>query len=206
MFYDDRWQDPSPDEAARLLADCAALDLPYRLDAATTSVGLHRPDFYPSVELVRLADPGWEVSHLELFFLRREGKLHHLNGTAPTIHETNAAGEISITDTNVLDYLEFFCFFVRGEAGPFLIVHSLSTSHVPFLPDRALASQLEELICPPFYSGRDGRDHRGCEATILYGNSLFAARFEVAPSGMVRMGDDEPLVFDLPVHVDAPIT
>ena len=49
---------------------------------------------------------------------------------------TAIESSIKVTDENVLDYLRFFCFFVRGEEGPFLIAEDkkaffVSPGHPP---------------------------------------------------------------------------
>ena len=83
--------------------------------------------------LLELTDAGWQRPGLRLCYARLDdGKLLRLAGRSPPIHELNAAAPIRLTEHNVLDYVRFFGFFVRGEHGPFYVVESADD---PLLPD-----------------------------------------------------------------------
>ena len=161
--------------------------------------------FYDNVVLVRVQDPLWSPSTLTVYYLTEEGNLYRLNGTSPPIHEVNAKAPIKISEANVLEYLRFFCFFVRGEEGPFLIAESMADADMPKNMDPQTRSVIEGTIRPATYEGRNEQGFYLCDAVVFYSNALFIANFAVQPTGMIEMLDDEPIAADLPIKVEAPI-
>ena len=105
----------------------------------------------------------------------------------------------------MLEYLRFFCFFVRGEDGPFLIAEDMSNEDLPKNMDAQTRSVIEGTVRPATYEGKDPQGRLLCDAVVFYSNALFIAQFAVQPTGMIEMLDDEPIAGDLPVRVDAPI-
>jgi hypothetical protein len=132
--------------------------------------------------------------------------LFRLNGTSPPIHEVNAKAPVRITEQNVLEYLRFFCFFVRGEEGPFLIAESMDDPYIPTNLDPKTRTVIEGTVRGASYEGRNEQGHFMCDAVVFYSNALFIANFAVQPSGMIEMLNDEPIAADLPVKVDAPVS
>jgi hypothetical protein len=151
-------------------------------------------------------DPNWMPKKLNVYYLTTQGNLYRLNGTSPPIHEVNALAPVKITDDNVLEYLRFFCFFVRGEEGPFLIAESMDNPDMPAGMDDKTRTVVSGTIRPASYEGRNEAGFFLCDAVVFYSNALFIANFAVQPGGMIEMLDDEPIAADLPVKVDAPIT
>ncbi|HPF79024.1 MAG TPA: hypothetical protein PLF01_06990, partial [Alphaproteobacteria bacterium] len=104
-----------------------------------------------------------------------------------------------------LDYLRFFCFFVRGEEGPFLVAESMEDTYVPKDLDDKTRMVIEGTVRPATFEGKDANGNWLCDAVVYYSNALFIANFAVQPSGMIEMLDDEPIAADLPVKIDAPV-
>jgi hypothetical protein len=143
--------------------------------------------------------------NLVIYYLTAEGNLYRLNGTSPPIHEVNAIAPVKITDDNVLEYLRFFCFFVRGEEGPFLIAEDMDNPDMPGNMDAQTRSVIEGTIRPASYEGKNPQGFFLCDAVVFYSNALFLANFAIQPTGMIEMLDDQPIAADLPVRVDVPI-
>lgn len=205
MYMDDNWTPSKPDALAGFLDQINPIDGKYRVSPETTDVGYRSLPFYDNVQLIRVKDPNWTRKNLFIYYLTLEENLFRLNGTSPPIHEVNAKAPVKINEDNVLDYLDFFCFYVRGEEGPFLIAHSLADTYVPKRVDDDTRYAFESAIEPPFYEGQNEKGHFMCEASVYYSNAIFEAQFAVQPTGMIEMIDDNPIVADLPVKIDAPI-
>lgn len=206
MYVDDRWNPVSGDELAGFLEQINPIGDKYRVNPETTSVHWCPLPFYEQVALIRVKDPAWTPKNLFIYYLTDQGNLYWLNGTSPPIHEVNAKAPIRITDDNVLDYLRFFCFFVRGEEGPFLISESIEDPYVPKDVDDKTRLVIENTVRPASYEGKNEQGHFLCDAVVYYSNALFIANFAVQPGGMIEMLDDEPIAADLPVKVDAPVS
>lgn len=205
MYVDDNWNAVEGEELEGFLSQVGSVDDKYQTSPATTKVAWRTLPFYDQVALIRLTDENWSPANLALYYLTDQGNLFRLNGTSPNIHEVNAKAPIKLDEDNVLEYLHFFCFFVRGEEGPFLIAESMDDAYIPADMDDKTRTVIENTVHPANYKGQNDQGHYMCDAVVFYSNALFEAQFAVQPSGMIEMIDDEPIAIDLPARVDAPI-
>ncbi len=205
MYEDNNWNPVQGDELTGFLGQVNPVDGKYRVSSETSEVSWRALPFYDQVALIRIRDQSWGNPKLTIYYLTDRGSLYRLNGTSPPIHEVNAKAPVKITEENVLDYLRFFCFFVRGEEGPFLIAENLEDQNMPKHMDDKTRSVIENVIRPASYEGRNEQGHYLCDAVVYYSNALFIANFAVQPSGMIEMLDDEPIASDLTSKVDCPI-
>lgn len=205
MYQDDNWNAVEGDELTGFLDQIDDIDGKYKVSAASTQVSWRMLPFYESVALIRVQDPNWVKPNLVVYYLTDQGNLFRLNGTSPPIHEVNAKAPIKVTEENVLEYLRFFCFFVRGEEGPFYIAESMDDPNMPTEMDDTTRSVIEGTVRPASYEGKNDQGHLLCNAVVFYSNALFYADFAVQPTGMIEMLDDEPIASDLPARVDRPV-
>ena len=126
MFEQYNWQKvPGPQ-----LEPCLKLVNPIQgkhgVKAESGDVAWCQLPFYAGIALVRVNDNTWASSTGPFWFLAKQGKMFLLDGTSAPIHEANEAGPVKVTEENALDYLRFFCYFVHGDEGPFLIVEDIN--------------------------------------------------------------------------------
>lgn len=206
MYVDNRWNPVQGEELVGFLEQINPIGDKYRVNPETTSVSWCTLPFYEQVALIRVKDPAWTPKNLFIYYLTDQGNLYWLNGTSPPIHEVNAKAPIRVTEENVLDYLRFFCFFVRGEEGPFLISEAIEDPYLPKDVDEKTQTVIANTVRPASYEGKNEQGHFLCDAVVYYSNALFIANFAVQPGGMIEMLDDEPIAADLPVKIDAPVS
>lgn len=207
MFLDDdRWNAVTGDELAGFLSQVGTIDGRHRTSPDNTTVSWRSLPFYEQVVLIRVRDRTWLPDNLAIYYLANQGQLTRLDGTSPPIHQTNGDAPVRINDDNVLEYLRFFCFFVRGEDGPFLIAESMDTHGMPKEMDDTTRRAIEGTIRPASFEGKNAEGYWLCDAIVFYSNALFFSNFAVQPTGMIEMTDDDPLAQDLPIKVSAPIT
>lgn len=206
MYDDNNWNAVTGDELIGFLEQVNPIDGKFKATPENTKVSWRPLPFYENVVLIRVTDSTWMPKSLKIFFLTMQGQLFRLNGTSPPIHEVNAQAPIKITDDNVLEYLRFFCYFVRGEEGPFFISESMDEPEMPQNMDDKTRSVIEGTIRPATYEGKNEQGFYLCDAVVFYSNALFIANFAVQPTGMIEMLDDDPIATDLPVKIDAPIS
>lgn len=169
--------------------------------------------FYPGFHLYEIIQPQRFGLGLKVrSFLLKAGGLSDdvgakptlLNGTSPPIHEHNAKAPPEFdTTTQRLDYLKFFCWYVTGEEGGFIVVEE---------PDDLVWNATETidahpaipaLVAPAVDKGRKDDGDFAFDVTICYARHLFKAQMVVKPGGMVEMTDDDPLVKEpLPLKVN----
>ncbi|MEZ5815362.1 MAG: hypothetical protein R3E13_11695 [Alphaproteobacteria bacterium] len=206
MYHDNNWNAVTGEELAGFLEQINPIDGKYHVKADTTQVHWRMLPFYDQVALIRVRDPNWTNPKLNVYYLTDQGNLFRLNGTSPPIHEVNAKAPIKVTEENVLDYLRFFCFFVRGEEGPFYVAETMEDPNMPTEMDETTRSVIEGTIRPATFEGVNEQGHYLCDAVVFYSNALFIANFAVQPTGMIEMLDDEPIAADLPVRVETPVS
>ena len=158
--------------------------------------------FYDDVTLLVFTDPQWLPKDVRVCFLENGEVLSRLTGSSPPLHEVNAKAPILLTEANMLIYLVFFCFFVRGEEGPFFLLESPDSIFLPDLPE---SPDIFDLSRKPKSWGETEEGHWRASATVFYSNAVFAADFIVQSTGMIEMANDTPLVADLNFHVSAPL-
>jgi len=193
-------------ELAGFLAQISPVDGVIRVVPKTTQCHWRLLPWYSEVALVRIHDPTWQDRNLVLYYLTTlKGNLYRLNGTSPPIHEMNAKAPIRLNEDNVLDYARFFCFFVRGDEGPFYIVEHEDDPFISVLEHEPNQFDLREHLSPAILKKVDATGKFLCSATMYYSNAIFKAELAVQTSGMIDMLTDNPKVGDLPARVEAPI-
>ncbi|MAQ70748.1 MAG: hypothetical protein CL565_00995 [Alphaproteobacteria bacterium] len=204
MYEDNQWNAVTGEELEGFLSQVNPIDQKLTVSPSTATVEWRQLPWYDSVAMIRVRDESWTQNSLTIYYLTDAGTLYRLNGTSPPIHDINAKAPIKITDDNVLEYLRFFCFFVRGEEGPFLIAEDLNNPNMPPM-DEKMKTVIGGAIRPASFEGKNEQGHWLCDAVVFYSNALFIANFAVHPTGMIEMLDDEPIAADLTVRVDKPV-
>ena len=205
MYEDNNWNPVEGEELEGFLSQVGKIDGTMEASAATTKVEWRSLPFYDNVAMIRMRDENWMPKELTVYYLTDQGTLYRLNGTSPPIHDINAKAPVKVNDDNVLDYLNFFCFFVRGEEGPFLISEDMDNPNMPDMDDK-MKAVIGGSLRPASYEGKNDQGHWLCDAVVFYSNALFIANFAVHPSGMIEMLDDEPIASDLTVRVNRPVS
>ncbi|MCK5373869.1 MAG: hypothetical protein KAJ40_01150 [Alphaproteobacteria bacterium] len=205
MYHDNNWNEVSGDELAGFLDKVNPIDGKYRTSPASTKVAWRTLPFYESVALIRVKDPNWVNKKVTIYYLTDQGNLYRLNGTSPPIHEINGIASVKINEDNVLDYLRFFCFFVRGDDGPFYVSEDIDDPNLPADMDAMTRVAVEGSVRPASYEGMDENGYFLCDAVVFYSNALFIASFSIQQSGMVEMLKDQPVAGDLTSRIEQPI-
>jgi tetratricopeptide (TPR) repeat protein len=132
-----------------------------------------------------------------------------LNGKSQPIHDANAAAPMHLdTPDDAAAYIKFFGSYIAGGAGPFRIVES--DQEVPWGP--GISSEERGLVSRalrPFVVWQQPRDdHWYATASVIYGNDVFHAKFDLARDGMVEMQGDQPIAENVdikqPMYVGGP--
>lgn len=166
-------------------------DVLHEVSGEETIISLRPLSFYRDIVLVRVVNSEPDRNPAS-YYLHKKGVLFRLNGSAIPIHEVSATEPVRLDESNVLDYLRFFCRFVHGPDGAFwLLRDARELCRLKSIGKESLA-KLEEVFRPPVLL-----EHRGdsflCQGFIFYGDDLFKARFSVTPLGKVDMLSDEPI-------------
>ncbi len=143
--------------------------------------------FYTDTRLAWLLAPTKAGPVVDVFALVSDSDVYVLDGSSAPIHAANAAEELALTAEAAADYLRFFVFAVRGDAGPFILVEQ----PLPGMPSAA-APALEP-------DGVDAQGRFRFRAVMAYENSAFHCTLAVSSSGEAEMLDDNPIALDAPL-------
>jgi ankyrin repeat protein len=173
--------------------------------------------FYPGTHLVLIEqDTGFGVQ-ARSYFLEGPDHAVALDGKSQPIHEYNRTSaqfadgppRLVIDDDNALDYLAFFCFFVRGDEGAFLL---LDRADHPALPRRIFGVRgetptrarraLDKIFQLPRYWGRAPDGRWLIHALIYYSDAIFFSAFALAADGTIEMIEDYPILQSLGAGAD----
>jgi len=200
MFEQYNWQKVVGAQLEPFLKLVNPIQGKYNVSTNTGTAEWCQLPFYTTIGLVRVNDTAWPLGTGPFWFLAKQGRMFLLDGSSAPIHDANEADPIKVTEENTLDYLRFFCYFVHGDEGPFLIVEDIN--HPALDTDKlddATRKVIEGALRPAMFEGRTPEGAFEASAMVLYGNALFSARFSMTENGMIEMIDDEPVAADLPV-------
>lgn len=195
-----KWQKIAQGNIQPFIDFVNSIDDSIPINAKTAEVRFTALPFYNNIRLVEIKDRFWPQNAVPFWFLEKDGRFFLLDGSSAPIHDANEAGPVWINEENILAYLDFFCFFVHGEDGPFFVVEDINH---PALDTSKLDSDTRDAIENALFPARyDGKSEEGtfvASAVILYGKDLFSARFALTTTGMIEMIDDDCIADDLPV-------
>ncbi|MDD9900853.1 MAG: hypothetical protein OXT65_07735 [Alphaproteobacteria bacterium] len=200
MFEQYKWQQVPGAQAEPFLKLVNPIQGKHTASPGTADVQWCQLPFYTSIALVKINDSSWPPNTGPFWFLAKQGRMFLLDGTSAPIHDANEADPIKVTEENTLDYLRFFCYFVHGDEGPFLIVEEINHPAIDHDKlDDTRRKVLEGALRDAMFEGKTDAGAYEASALVLYGNALFSARFSMTENGMIEMIDDEPIAADLPV-------
>ena len=200
MFEHYKWQAVTGAQVEPFLKLINPIQGKFTANPATATVEWAQIPFYTTIALVRVNDTSWPPNTGPFWFLAKQGRMFLLDGSSAPIHDANEADPITVTEAKALEYLKFFCYFVHGDEGPFLIVEDLNHQALDKSKlDDATRKVIEGALRPAAFEGKTDEGNLEASAMVLYGNALFSARFSISPNGMIEMIDDEPVAADLPV-------
>lgn len=195
-FENGNWNFIQGKDLNEFLEKVSPIDGQYATNPSTTKVAWQPQPFYKKVALIKVEEPSWGPNADPLFFLGYGGNFYRLNGMSTPIHEVNHTAKIYITEENVLEYLRFFCFFVHGDKGPFLIAEDPSALKLPESIRPEVKELINDSVTEATFNGMTADGKFDCSGMVYYGTSLFSAQFHVYPNGLIEMVDDEPIVQD----------
>jgi AAA+ superfamily predicted ATPase len=151
----------------------------------------HLP-FYAHLELVDVQVTSLGFAE-RAFLLFGDGHCLWLDGTSAPIHQANEIESPVLTAATVLDYVRFFCLFVRGTDGSFNIVEAPEQ----LVATTATAASLDEarkVVAEwPFAAIEEDAGFRVTAAVAFLGN-LFKTEFRLTAGGDIQMIDDSSVL------------
>ena len=200
MFEHYKWQEVAGPQMEPFLKLINPIQGKHNASATSATVKWAQMPFYNTIALLQIDDKEWPPNTGPFWFLAKQGRMFMLDGSSAPIHEANEADPITLTEPKALEYLRFFCYFVHGDEGPFLIVEDINHPALDKSKlDATTRKVIEDALRPATFEGKTDEGNFEASAMVLYGNALFSARFSMSENGMIEMIDDEPVAADLPI-------
>lgn len=199
-YGSDRWNFVEGEALAGIVAKLNKEQNRYVLSLAGCRVVWRTLLFYPGATLVRVTDLTWRPRALTFYFLGLRGQYRRLDGSRRFLHFLNEHVPLKLTAQTVVEYLRFYCFFMRHHGRPFLLAEKaedLGAFPVPLTETQKAAATA--LLHPVVVESEDPATGYQLSAIVRFSDALFDCRFLVTPDGHVRMTEDRHLVLDLPV-------
>ncbi len=134
-------------------------------------------------------------------------QFYSLNGLSAPIYECNQIIPLLLNQSNILDYLAFFCFFLQGERGSFYIIPAVKDAAIPeiiwdahFVHNNTHLDLLAKFKSPRVLSVSE--DSYQCEATIYCGSSIAIVKMEVLQTGQVTLKQSNEICDLLPFRLE----
>jgi len=183
---------PPLDALAALLHRTGDEALLRRIDAGISAVRARPLACYPAWTLCEARVSG-DGTPGALPFLSGDRGVVLLSGENDPVFALNRAIGLQLTgEAAFLDYWLLFCSAVRGEDGRFQVIESPDQIAWRDAIDPARAAEVRARVDPPRMRSCDAEaaEFTGC---VVYGGTLFAARFKVHADGRVEMLSDEAI-------------
>jgi ankyrin repeat protein len=191
-----------------LLELIGLIDGTWQVEPARTQVSFAPLQWYGNqpVALIEITDPSWEKVNLRIYYLATTQGYHRLNGVSFAILEVNELAELALEEEDVIEYLRFFLFFVRGDEGPFYLLEDANDLLLPTYLDQGTRSRLESCVRKANLVESNDESLFVIEATVFYARAIFQITYHVHKRGLVLMTHFEPILAALPFRLQTPIT
>lgn len=202
MYYDAFKQLPDKDAQEFLSAAKPLMDgAPF---AGTSPRVLVRAlPFYSGHELIEVVNQGVHPPIMRAF-VRKTGTqdITVLNWTNEPVYHLNTHVPIMLNDETVCPYVKFFFTYIKGQHGRFLIVDNPDEIDWKDEPPPAGRKALAKMIAPLAITQKNADGTYILQASMIFKDSLFAAKVTAPPDGHIVLSDEELVVEDIPVRDD----
>jgi hypothetical protein len=128
--------------------------------------------------------------------------IYILDGTNEPIYLLNKKVPIFLNKENIITYVRFFFYYVRGRFGRFNIVENVDEINWREEPAPSGRRALGKMIQPLEFKETAKEDYQ-LSCSIIFKDSLFESDITVQENGDVSLSNQEMLVEDIPVLDDS---
>lgn len=180
------------DKALELIEFVSPID-GMEISPAYSNVYVKSLPFYEKVDLIHLQTQGFEGEEIFYFFIEDHNKNEYimLKGMSDVIHDLNSTGVLRLNDENIVDYLKFFCQFVKDDEGEcFFIVEGEESETIDGLSPYDKSRYLRKFEGTKIIEFAEMFKFH-VEARVYHTGHVYDALFELKKDGAVEMLKDE---------------
>lgn len=204
-YRSDRWNFVEGEAMVGIVSKLNKEQSRYTISTTSSRVMWRTLLFYPGATLVRVTDLSWRPHGQTFYFVGLRGQYRRLDGSRRFLQFLNENIPLKLTPQNIIDYLRFYCFFVRTEGRPYLLaekMEDLGLFDPPLSDDHKTA--IAATLHPITLLKQDETSYE-MSALVRYSHTLFDCTFVIDPQGHVTMTAEReiPLTLPAPSGLDA---
>lgn len=198
-YHSDRWNFVEGEALVGIIQKLNKEQTRYTISTNSSRVMWRTLLFYPGATLVRVTDLSWHPHDLTFYFVGLRGQYRRLDGSRRFLQFMNEHIPLKLSPQTALEYLRFYCFFVRSEGRPFLLVEKPEDlGHFEPALTPAQLDAVSKVLRPITVTQADPAGDYQASAIVRFSNTLFECQFQLSPQGNVKMVSDREIPLDLP--------
>lgn len=146
--------------------------------------------FYKTIKLARCRHRSEEEQYL--YYLIYKNMALELSGPSDNIYEANDLDGVFINKDNVIQYIKFFCYFIKADGSNFIVIENCDDEDLEPINndlDEGILSRIGKME----YLGYNQKMRHEVSGIVRYKESLFRAKYEIETDGHVEMIDEEEI-------------
>lgn len=191
-YRNDRWNFVEGEALSGIVSKLNKEQNRYQLSPHQSRVVWRTLLFYPGATVVRVTDLSWRPAPKTFYFFGLRGQYRRLDGSIDFIHFLNEKLPIKLSEQTAIEYLKFYCFFLRFGGQPFILFEKLDD--LGTLRNHFSASALERLqnhLHPFKIESNSAQAQLSVSALLIHGGNVYNCIFSLNAQGRVQMINHE---------------
>ncbi len=180
------WQVLDKIQSAGILTHIATVSDPHLFSQTASEASFKPLSFYQDYMVYRITNYA-TLPCFSLDFLSDGESFHLLDGSPTPLNIVNAKGSLYLTESNVIDYVDFYLANIRGDDGDIYLIRDVET--LPFIDSLATDQQIELKSNHenPTVMIDKNTSYLVVSGDLFYGGTLLKASILVEPSGQLEI-------------------
>jgi hypothetical protein len=191
------WQILDKIQSAGILTHIATVSDPHLFSQTASEASFKPLSFYQDYMVYRITNYA-TLPCFSLDFLSDGESFHLLDGSPTPLNIVNAKGSLYLTESNVIDYVDFYLANIQGDDGDIYLIRDVET--LPFIDSLAIDQQMDMKTKheDPIVMIDDQTSHLVVAGDLFYGGTLLKAYITVSPSGQLEISQRD-MIMNAPV-------
>ncbi len=191
-YRNDRWNFVEGEALSGIISKLNKEQNRYQLSPHQSRVVWRTLLFYPGATVVRVTDLSWRPTPKTFYFFGLRGQYRRLEGSKNFIQFLNEKLPLKLSEQTAIEYLKFYCFFLRFSGQPFILFEKLDD--LGALHNHFSAAELERLrnhLHPFKIESNPAQAQLSVSTLLVHGENVYDCLFTLNAQGRVEMINHE---------------